>query len=203
MDTILESENLFFTSDHHFHHANIIKYSGRPFADVEEMNEVLIQNWNLVINGDDLVYHLGDFSLSRNADEVAKVMSRLNGRIRLLCLPWHHDGGWLSNHGTMTSASGEYVEMLPAIDVIKIPWIKRNNYPLSITLSHYPMAEWEASHYGAWLLHGHSHGAWRDHGKRNVVDVGVDSHNYTPVSFGIICSRMDRIAYTGRSSRGD
>lgn len=55
--------NIFFTSDTHFGHNNIIKLSNRPFSSVEEMNEGLIERWNDVVGAEDIVYHLGDFSL--------------------------------------------------------------------------------------------------------------------------------------------
>lgn len=203
MSTIHKEENVFFTSDHHFHHANIIKYTSRPFSSVEEMNETLVQNWNATVGRNDTVYHLGDFSLSRDVGEVKSVMSRLNGNITLLCLPWHHDGGWLTKLSeVILSANGKFVNMEPALFVIKVPWMKKEGFPLSITLSHYPMAEWEASHYGAWLLHGHSHGSWYDSQNRNAIDVGVDSWGYSPVPFESIVSRMHRISYKGVFSDG-
>ena len=49
---------LFFTSDHHFGHANIIKFCNRPFKDVQEMNETLIERWNKKVKPKDHVYHL-------------------------------------------------------------------------------------------------------------------------------------------------
>ena len=53
---------IWMTSDLHFNHENILKYEpvSRPFATVEEMNEVLIQNWNSKIKPEDIVYVLGD-----------------------------------------------------------------------------------------------------------------------------------------------
>ena len=48
--------NIFFTSDTHFGHANIIKYAHRPYAEVDEMNKTLIDNWNSVVSNEDLGY---------------------------------------------------------------------------------------------------------------------------------------------------
>ena len=55
---------IYFTSDHHFGHKNIIKFSERPFNDVNEMDEILIQKWNEKVNPEDEVYHLGDVGLT-------------------------------------------------------------------------------------------------------------------------------------------
>ncbi|WP_258934193.1 hypothetical protein [Nesterenkonia pannonica] len=49
----------FFTSDHHFGHANIIRYCDRPFADVAEMDEAMIDRWNETVSPDDEVWVLG------------------------------------------------------------------------------------------------------------------------------------------------
>lgn len=52
-----------FIADTHFSHANIIKYANRPFANVEEMDCVLIENWNLCVAEDDQVFFLGNVGL--------------------------------------------------------------------------------------------------------------------------------------------
>lgn len=54
-------QNIFFTSDTHFWHENIIKFCNRPFSSVEEMNDTIIENWNKVVGENDIVFHLGDF----------------------------------------------------------------------------------------------------------------------------------------------
>ena len=69
---------IYFISDTHFYHSNIIKYFNRHFKDVNEMNETIINNWNSIIKEDDTIYHLGDFCLS-NDDEIKSIFNRLNG----------------------------------------------------------------------------------------------------------------------------
>ena len=83
MNFKFNAEQTFFTSDTHFNHANIIRFCNRPFKDVEQMNEVMIANWNNVIGKDDTVFHLGDFCLG-GAAEWTKILDRLNGKIYLI-----------------------------------------------------------------------------------------------------------------------
>lgn len=90
---------VFFTSDTHWGHAAIIRYCKRPFANVRDMDEAMIANWNAVVRHDDnVVWHLGDFAHGADAKHVRSVFRRLNGRKMLvignhdpeatLGLPW-------------------------------------------------------------------------------------------------------------------
>lgn len=76
-------DHTFFTSDTHFGHANIIRLCNRPFQNVEEMNEVLIENWNKVVSKDDTVFHLGDFAFG-GSSVWNSIIPRLNGHINLI-----------------------------------------------------------------------------------------------------------------------
>ena len=64
-------------SDTHFDHQRIIEYTNRPFSSVDEMNAVIIKNWNSVINQDDIVYVLGDFCFG-NKTRLKEIVSVLN-----------------------------------------------------------------------------------------------------------------------------
>jgi len=189
-----DTENLFFTADNHFGHENIIKFCHRPFGSAEEMDNEMVARWNSTVPVDGIVYHLGDFSLSGDFKYVYSMFSRLNGRIKFIAIPWHHDKRWLSGlleHDVkIRSASSEPVEFLPPLHVIYINDPDGGSRPLPITLSHYPMVEWEASHHGSWHLHGHTHGDYEDSYGRKLLDVGVDSNNFAPVSFGEVSEYM-------------
>ena len=80
---------IYFISDTHFNHRNIIKYTDRPFNDITEMNNTLINNWNSIIKEDDIVYHLGDFALTCD-EKLKELYSYLNGTIILI--RGNHDG---------------------------------------------------------------------------------------------------------------
>ena len=76
-----------FISDTHFGHKNIITFKDndgkliRPFSSVEEMDEVMVNNWNSVVKPEDRVYHLGDVVINRKC---LPIMNRLNGRKKLI-----------------------------------------------------------------------------------------------------------------------
>ena len=52
---------IWFTSDTHFSSERTLELSKRPFKSVEEMDKILIENWNSVVGQNDTVYHIGDF----------------------------------------------------------------------------------------------------------------------------------------------
>ena len=74
---------IFVTADTHFNHENIIKYCDRPFKDVHEMNEVIINNWNELVGKEDVVYHLGDYGFGTK-EKLQEIFNRLNGKKYLI-----------------------------------------------------------------------------------------------------------------------
>lgn len=56
MNYKFDGSKVFFTSDTHFYHGNIIRFCNRPFKDVEMMNETIISNWNDTVGQDDIVF---------------------------------------------------------------------------------------------------------------------------------------------------
>lgn len=102
-------ERIWLIGDTHFCHRNIIKYCGRPFDNIEKMNETLISNWNKVVKRDDRVFMLGDFALC-GKDKIIEIGQKLNGR-KILILG-NHDGASLS---TYYNAGFEMVSKFPII----------------------------------------------------------------------------------------
>jgi calcineurin-like phosphoesterase family protein len=99
------SRNIWVVSDTHFNHANILNFTNhntgelvRPeFANVDEMNEVMIQNWNKVVKQGDKVYHLGDVFFG-DREYFKSMWPRLTGSKRLI-VGNHDDVLFLSSGG--------------------------------------------------------------------------------------------------------
>jgi calcineurin-like phosphoesterase family protein len=172
---------IWFTADHHFDHANIIKYTKRPFSAVDEMNQIMVKRWNERVQADDTVIHLGDFTLG-NAIVAQRFFSQVNGRIAILCNPLHHDKRWIKT--PQFSKSG-IVKLISPLKTLEIP---SGKYPAVIVLSHFPLAEWDRKHYNSIHLHAHSHGTHRGEGR--ILDVGVDCHNFYPISLSEVLERF-------------
>lgn len=183
---------IFTTSDHHLGHANIIRFCNRPFADATEMGEELIRRWNEVVGPDDTVYHLGDFTLA-GRDVARGYFARLNGGIKVLGNHWHHDRRWLPRHFGPTdflSATGQRVEILPPIVVLKLPEYGNDEYDQVLVLCHYPLAEWDRQHFGSWHAHGHVHDKTRNFGGGSCLNVGVDFCDFRPLSLDELAKRF-------------
>lgn len=164
--------NAFFTADHHFGHANIIKYSKRPFSSLDEMDETMLSRWNEIIKPNDIVYHLGDLSFFNLNNQSRVLLERLNGVIFYI----------RGNHDKFNSKIPRF-EWVRDFAEIKIGGQK-------ITLCHYAMRVWNCSHHGAWHLYGHSHGSLPDDPNSLSFDVGVDCWDFYPVSFEQVAERM-------------
>ena len=152
-----------FTSDLHFGHRNIIKYCRRPFGNVELMDAALVENWNRVVQPDDVVWNLGDLAFCCSPKHAYECFSQLNGEQHFI----------MGNHDSIAAMFG-----------VESPGPKRlaswyDGYAevevegQKLVLCHYAMREWHHALRGVWHLFGHTHGCLRPFGKS--VDVGVDN----------------------------
>ena len=179
----LKEQNIFFTSDAHFMHDNIIKYCNRPFFSVEEMNHTIIENWNKTVGEKDIVFILGDFCFRSSYTTWAYLLNRLNG-IKYL-VRGNHD-----RHKDIPL--DKFVQVSEMLN-IHIKGDEEISDGQRITLCHYPMITWYQSHRGSWQLFGHIHtipnstgsetGYVQDRISPNQYDVGVDQNNFTPISY--------------------
>jgi calcineurin-like phosphoesterase family protein len=158
---------IWFSADHHFGHYNIIKYCNRPFEGLEEMDNMLVYNWNTKVMPDDTVYYLGDFSMLKRS----LYIDRLKGNI--IFIRGSHDGD-----------KDPYMMTIKPDGLVDEYGNQR-----SITLCHYSLRSWPLSHYASWHLFGHHHGNLEPYGLS--FDVGVDCNNYHLVSLDHVKYKMN------------
>lgn len=174
-------QGIWFTSDLHFCHRNIMNYCNRPWKTVEEMNEALINNWNSVVKDDDIVFNLGDFAFASNS-KWKEILERLKGKHYLI----------LGNHDVSRYPSDKIMGLFERVEQQMLLKIDEQY----VYLNHYPFlcygGSWKNPEHAVWQLFGHTHSSPNSSGlddSRLVhlfpyqYDVGVDNNNYTPVSF--------------------
>lgn len=154
---------MWFTSDLHFGHKNIIKFcpETRPYKSVEHMNESLIDTWNNRVESGDHIYVLGDFAFCTKG-QLVDILAQLNGHIHIV----------LGNHDNIIRTNKNNLRDMGLVCSIK-DYEEVNHYGIKIVLSHYAMRVWNGSHRGQWHLYGHSHGTLPARGRS--CDVGIDN----------------------------
>lgn len=160
----------FFTSDLHLNHFNVIRFCNRPFNSLEEMNSVLIENWNKKVKSSDTVYVLGDFIFMGNSFSVRNILQQLNGKKILI----------IGDHDKPTKNIKELEQH---------QYYFYKNKDIMIALFHWCIRNWQRSHYNSWHLYGHSHGRLSPIGKS--WDVGVDNNKFEPLSLDEIINIME------------
>lgn len=161
---------IYFTSDTHYGHANIIKYCARPFADVSEMNRELVRMHNEVVGPRDTVYHLGDFAFGP-PELSRRVLRSLNGT-KILVKGNHDRGVSKMRELGFDDAVTSLALSAGGTDVLLV------HDPDSA-----PTVEWPHL-----VLCGHVHTAWSRKGK--FVNVGVDVRGYRPATLDQLCNRL-------------
>lgn len=151
---------VYFISDLHFGHKNIIKYENRPFSTLNEMVSHIIKKWNEVVTDNDKVFVLGDVSFL-NKEATQNIVKKLKGR--KILIKGNHDKG----------KSDSWWRDVGFSEVIKYPIFYSQFY----ILSHSPMYA-EDPYIN---IHGHVHGTAPD--AKNYFNVGAEKLNYTPISF--------------------
>lgn len=182
-----EAEHLFFTSDTHFDHKNIMRYCNRPFSSVEEMNNFLIKRWNVTVGPDDTVFHLGDVTFGGNTNLINYV-SQLNGHIVLI--KGNHDK---KLQQTICDKLFDYTCQQLTLNIDGI----------TVFLNHFPFLCFSGTYKTdkSIQLFGHIHSGplssgpdidrFMKYGALNQYDVGVDNNHYTPISWNQILEKLD------------
>lgn len=171
---------IYFTSDCHFWHTNILTYEPetRPFDTIEEMNENIISNWNNVVKPEDTVYVLGDMFMGK-ISEIESIYNRLNGKVIVI----------RGNHETKNRLE-EYARL--GIEVKDIEYIQYKG--AFFILCHFPILNEEfhklvsENNGEVKILYGHIHSSAPKGWYNGTYHVGVDTNNLTPISIQQIWS---------------
>lgn len=160
---------IFFIADTHFGDDNIRRYENRPFDSVEQMDAVLIKNWNSAVSENDTVYVLGDFGAAGCEKEI---LSELNGTKYLI--KGNHD---IRSNSEYRDAGFEEVYDMPVL--FKNFWI----------LSHDAIYVNSNMPYANLFGHVHNSPIIKDFSSQHFC-VCVERINYTPVDFEEIIKKI-------------
>lgn len=178
---------IWLTSDLHLGHKTAVAMNQRPFADTEEMNEILIKNYNRLVGARDTVYILGDLTCRISSEEANQLISRLKGKKILV----------KGNHDRKYD---------PSLFEEICDYRKLRFQHCKFILMHYPLQEWDGDTHFSIHLHGHIHSRGRynqvnlETGLRRY-DVGVDANGFCPVSLDWLIEKFKNLLYTVKIDR--
>lgn len=166
--TYKNTDNIWFTSDTHFFHDNILEYCKRPFKSTEHMNREMVRRWNSVVEEGEIVFHLGDFGywIMKDFTPIYNIMKQLNGHIILIS-------------GNHDRRSDGIKSPLVNVDISLNGWL--------IHMSHEPNPIYKMN------FSGHVHEKYDiiTVGNQTIVNVGVDVWNFYPTNLEKINIRLD------------
>ena len=162
---------IYYVSDLHLHHLSIINMCGRPFDNIEEMNNILINNWNDTVSNNDIVYFLGDFAYKCNQQKATELLKQLNGKKYFI----------KGNHDKETWLNKIKEEHLIE-DWFNYKEINDNNR--MVILCHYPIHSWNGLYHGSYHLYGHVHNRTVSNNEWQYrrYNVSAEAINYKPVT---------------------
>ena len=180
----LSEDKLFFTSDPHYGHENILKYCHRPFSSIEEHDEELIRLWNETVPEDGIVFILGDIGFCSET-YLKTILNRLNGKIYWI----------IGNHDWRRITPG----IMNRFECITQQMVITVDNKL-IYLNHFPFLCYpDSDRHPVYQFFGHVHSGPLSgssdisrlvHLNKRQYDVGVDNNGYKPISFQDIMKKI-------------
>ena len=196
------NKNIYFTSDWHIGHENVLEYSKRPFDDVYHMHRVLINNYNSTVGNNDICYFLGDMGM-HNGEDMKRVLSKLNSSTKILIMGNHDKKGrqyWHSCGFSAVMHAGSIRVANNTVTMSHCPLYGVWREDTSGMRGHDGTQNWHGEEkqfkngfslpdFGQFHLHGHIHSP--NSGKSTKIlgkqyDVGIDANGYRPVSISVI-----------------
>lgn len=173
---------IFFTSDFHLFHKNVLRFDDRPFKHIHEMHNTIISNWNEVVDWKDTVYYLGDLTFG-GTGATKEILHALKGDI--VYIRGNHDKG-IEKYEKRFKGIYDYFHLA----------LNRQRY----VMFHYPILSFPGIHRGSIHLHGHCHQnlnpIFNRKGEEIIqkrLDVGCMGHNYYPISLEQVHKLVDKI----------
>lgn len=176
-----------YISDTHFGHKNILRYDNRPWQNVQDMENAMIQLWNKTVDPYDEVFILGDVVWSNKYEEWVRILSQLNGNNKFI-VKGNHD-------------KTEILERLVK-DGIIMGWghqlvvqdLGDNGKSRYVVLNHSPMPFFVNMHHdNTYHLYGHVHISWDaqciKHVRRQIEDLYL--HEVRMYNVGCMIHGMD------------
>lgn len=164
---------IYFIADSHSGHDREFIYKQRGFNSIQEHDEALLDGINYTVKQTDTLYILGDIAWVNPVKFLNSIYCE-----HIFVIKGNHDKDLYNQKGLLKRNITLCNELLD----IKINGQK-------ITLSHFPMISWEASHYNSWLIYGHVHGKKLPiDGK--MFDVAPRKEHIQPYSFDEIVEIM-------------
>lgn len=158
-------------ADLHLDHPAILQYNPdtRPFASIEEMNEVIVHNWNSVVDKHDFVIIVGDLAF-RNYEKWAQ---KLKGKKFLI----------LGNHDAINNdARRHFLKVCECLEKII--------YRQRCFFFHYPCLTWPHKHEGCYMFHGHCHGRLAEEETTRRCDVSMDAWGLNVIPIEVLFRKM-------------
>lgn len=163
-------KTIFFIADTHFCQDKLLQYGKRPFNSVEEMNSIMISNWNKKVSKEDMVFMLGDFSFG-TVQETQEICKQLNGTKYLVKGNWDifkFDKTW------------EEIGFQKVLEEPYELYVVNEDKEMKVILSHHPVEIPE----NEFNIHGHLH----------LDDLEIEFPNIKPDNH--YCVSVERIGYT-------
>ncbi len=188
LKNVYDSNKVWFCSDLHLWHKNIIHLCKRPYDDVTEMWVDIKTKWNDKVEENHTVFIMGDFIWNCSTEKCRRILSELNGKKVLI----------LGNHDKENAYDKSLFEHIGILEEISVRYLndeydgENNEFKFAtLVLCHYPMLSWRGSYRGTLNIYGHAHGSTPDEKTLwNQMDVGWDI-KHDLFSFDDILNEMD------------
>ena len=169
IDTLIDNGNIYFMSDLHYNHSNVLKMDNRGFSDIGAMNDYIEDALQKTLKPEDILFDLGDLFWNCTVDTCEKVLNKIKCK-RIYKIMGNHDKfGLYYNQAPLK----KYFKVIS--DLLDFNIQGQDGKKYFITASHYPILDFNGMYHGGLHLFGHTHGhidSWVDKSSRLMVDLG-------------------------------